>query len=209
VKLKLPRLFGTRPATQALPAAVPAFDLSPLTEPCRFIADYWLALRGQRMLPRNAEIDPAALARNLPHVALLEVRSPDDTICRLAGTSIRLSLGFELTGKSVIHLYAPELHRAAGFRFWTMATQPCGATFEMGLRFSTGAHAPHEVIILPLEPDGPGMAPTLLLGAAGMQAVNWENIAVLPQLQAAPSFRFIDIGAGIPPSTLPPDDFGN
>ena len=52
------------------------------------------------------------------------------------------------------------------------------------------------------------MAPTLLLGAAGMQAVNWENIAVLPQLQAAPSFRFIDIGAGIPASTLPPDDFG-
>ena len=87
------------------------------------------------MRPRNAEINPAALARYLPHVALLEVRSADDTICRLAGTAIRLSLGFELTGKSVIHLYAPELHRAAGFRFWTMATQPCGATFEIGLRF--------------------------------------------------------------------------
>jgi hypothetical protein len=158
--------------------------------------------------PRNAEIDPAALARYLPHVALLEVRSIDDTICRLAGTAIRLSLGFELTGKSVIHLYAPELHRAAGYRFWTMATRPCGATFEMALRFSTGAEAPHEVVILPLEADRPGSRPTLLLGAAGMQAVKWENIAVLPQLQAAPSFRFIDVGAGIPVSTLPPDDFG-
>jgi hypothetical protein len=214
MKLRLPRLFGAQPAVPATPApaaalaAAPAFDLSPRTEACRFIADYWLSLRGERVRPRNAEIDPAVLARYLPHVALLEVRSADDTVCRLAGTAIRLSLGFELTGKSVIHLYAPELHRAAGFRFWTMATRPCGATFEMALRFSTGAEAPHEVIILPLEPDGPGEHPTLLLGAAGIQAVKWENIAVLPQLEASPSFRFVDIGTGIPPSTLPRDDFG-
>lgn len=99
------------------------------------------------------------------------------------------------------------MHRAAGYLFWTMATRPCAATFEMALRFSTGAEAPHEVIILPLEPDEPCAAPTLLLGAAGIEAVKWENIAVLPQLQASPSFRFIDIGAGIPVSTLPPDDF--
>ena len=209
-KLRFPGFFNAKPA--AAPPVRPAADLLPRTEACRFIIDYWRRVRGDRLRPRDGEIDPAGLAKYLPHIALLEVRARDETYCRLAGTAIRLSLGFELTGKNVIHIYAPELHRAAGYRFWSMATHPCGAMFEMPLRFSTGlsigVEAPHEVVVLPLEPDSPGAPPMLLLGAAGMAAVKWENTALLPQLDASPSFRFVDIGAGIPVSSLPPDDFG-
>jgi len=202
MRLRLPRFFGAGQAPEP-PAA-----LTPRTAACRFIVDYWQGLRGQRLRPRNGEIDPAALTRHLPHVALFEVRARDHTHCRLAGTAVRLSLGFELTGKNVVHLYAPELHRAAGYRFWSMATHPCGALFEMPLRFSTGLEAPHELVLLPLEPDEAGAPPMLLVGAAGLMPVNWENMAVLPQLTASPTFRFVDIGAGVPASTLPPDDFG-
>jgi len=208
MKLKFPRFRRAGRGSAAGPAPERVLDLSPETEACRSIAEYWLSLRGERLRPRNGEIDPAALARHLPHVALFEVRAPGLTVCRLAGTSIRLSLGFELTGKNVVHLYGPELHRAAGYRFWSMGNHPCGAVFEMPLRFSTGAEAPHELVILPLEPDRPEGAPLLLVGAAAFAAVNWENKAMLPQLQASPGFRFVDIGAGIPASTLPPDDFG-
>ncbi|HEX4508261.1 MAG TPA: PAS domain-containing protein [Alphaproteobacteria bacterium] len=210
MKLSFPRFFGKGPSGPPIagePPAAPVFDLSPTTEACRYIVGYWQSLRGDRLRPRSAEIDPTALARHLPHIALFEVLSRDLTLCRLAGTAIRLSLGFELTGKNAVHLYAPELHRAAGYRFWTMAHRPCGATFEMQVKFSSGIEAPHELVILPLEPDGPGKPPMLLVGAEGLQAVKWENMAVLPQLQAAPSFRFVDVGAGIPASTLPPDDF--
>lgn len=209
MKLRIPRLFGRQSATSAaeaplaVPGLVPAFDLSPQTEACRFIVEYWRSLRGARLRPRNGEIDPAVLTRYLPHVALFEVRTPDNTYCRLAGTSVRLSLGLELTGKNVVHLYAPELHRAAGYRFWSMAMHPCGALFEMPLRFATGVDAPHEVVLLPLEPDKAGAPPLLLVGAAGRNPVNWENMAVLPQLTASPTFRFVDIGAGVPASTLP------
>ncbi len=202
MKLSFPRFSGRKPA------AAPVMDLSPRTEACRFIVDYWRSLRGDRILPRNAEIDPIALMRNLPHVALFEVRTPDLTVCRLAGTTFGLSLGFELTGKNVIHLYGPDLHRAAGYRFWMMAKQPCAALFEMPLRFSTGADAPHEVVVLPLEAEGPVPAPVLLVGTAGIEAVRWQHSAGLPQLNASPSFRFFDIGAGIPASSLPPGDFG-
>jgi hypothetical protein len=171
------------------------------------ILDHWRALRGDRLLPRHTEFDPAAVARYLPNVALFEVRSPDLTLCRLAGTAFRLTLGFELTGKNVNHLYAPELHRAAGYRFMTMATRPCAATVELALRFSSLPQSPHEIIFLPLEPDGAGVPPTLLVATAGIDTELWQNTAILPQLQASPTFRFIDIGAGIPASTLPPDDF--
>lgn len=147
------------------------------------------------------------MARYLPQVALFEVRSPELTLCRLAGTAFRLSLGFELTGMNLNHLYAPEPHRAAGYRFTTMATRPCAATVELALRFSSQARAPHELIFLPLEPDGSEVPPTLLVATAGIDAALWQNTAILPQLQASPTFRFIDIGAGVPASTLPPDDF--
>jgi hypothetical protein len=109
---------------------------------------------------------------------------------------------------NVNHLYAPELHRAAGYRFTTIAKRPCAATVELSLRFSALQQAPHELIFLPLEPDGADVPPTILVATSGIDSMLWQNTAILPQLQASPTFRFIDIGAGIPASTLPPDDFG-
>jgi hypothetical protein len=214
MKLGLPRLFGretnglSTAKAPARPASKAAFDPLPKTEACRVILDHWQYLRGDRLVPRHAEFDPAAVARYLQNLALFEVRSPELTLCRLAGTAFRLTLGFELTGMNVNHLYAPELHRAAGYRFTTIAKQPCAATVELSLRFSAQQQSPHELIFLPLEPDGSDIPPTILVATAGIDSVLWQNTAILPQLQASPTFRFIDIGAGVPASTLPPDDFG-
>jgi hypothetical protein len=47
-----------------------------------------------------------------------------------------------------------------------------------------------------------------LVATPGIDTVLWQNAAILPRLEASPTFRFIDIGAGIPASTMPPDDFG-
>ena len=88
-----------------------------------------------------------------------------------------------------------------------MATQPCGALFDLPLRFQSGPENPHEILVLPLEPDKPEAPAALLVGIAPVHAVAWRNTAVLPQLGASPTFRFIDIGAGIPLSSLPPEEF--
>ncbi len=140
-------------------------------------------------------------------MALFEVRDANVTICRLAGTALHRTLGFELTGRNVVHLYGPSLHRAAGYRFFMMAKQPCAAILEIPLKFSTGAENPHEVILLPLDPERPEAMPVLLVAIASIDAVAWQNTAVLPQLDASPTFRFVDIGAGIPPFSFPPADF--
>jgi hypothetical protein len=173
------------------------------TEPCRFLLRHWQDLRGDRLLARRADLDPERLAPYLAHIGLFEVRAPDVTICRIAGTAFERSLGFELTGRNVIHLYAPDLHPAAGYRFFMMATQPCAAALELPLRFSSGAQNPHEILLLPVEPKQEG-APTLLLVAmAAAKSVAWQNGAVLPHLNPSPTFRFIDIGAGVPAATIP------
>jgi hypothetical protein len=207
MKLNVPRFLSRGSAVPLAIGVVPAHDTPPKTEACRVVLDHWLALRADRLRPRHPEFDPADVARYLPHVALFEVRSPEVTLCRLAGTAYRLTLGFELTGRNVLHLYAPELHRAAGYRFTTIVTRPCAATVDLVLRFSNQAQSPHELLFLPLEPDGPDIPPTILVVAAGIDAALWQNAAILPQLEASPTFRFIDIGAGIPASTFPPDDF--
>ena len=183
------------------------FEPRPNSKPCGAILDHWHALRGDRLRPRRSEIDPAVLTSFLPNVGIFEVVAPDVTLCRLAGTAFHRTLGYELTGRNVVELYGPPLYRAAGYRFQMMATQPCGAMFDLVLRFASGAENPHEIMLLPLEPEEMGAPATLLVGIAPIKAVEWENTAVLPQLDPSPNFRFIDIGAGIPAS-WPPDDFG-
>jgi hypothetical protein len=97
-------------------SAAPDIPSIAQTDHCRSIIDYWRVLRGARMAPLRGDFDPAEVPRHLPHVAIFEVLGPELTLCRLAGTAWRRSLGFELTGKNVVHLYAAELHRAAGWR---------------------------------------------------------------------------------------------
>ena len=166
--------------------------------------EYWQTLRGDRLIPYRAEIHPAPLLPYLKHVGLFEVRSPDLTYCRLAGTIFRETLGFELTGRNVVHIYAPSLHHAAGYRFFMMVTRPCAATFELPLTLESGAEHAYEILVLPVAPDDREAPPMLLVGIAPINPVSWHNTAILPQLRASPTFRFVDIGAGIPASSLPP-----
>lgn len=183
------------------------FAPRPASKPCGVILDHWQTLRGDRLRPLRSELDPAAFKPFLQNVGIFEVVAPDTTICRLAGTAFHRTLGFELAGRNVAELYGPTLFRAAGYRFQMMALQPCAAMFDLVLRFASGAENPHEIMLLPLEPETPDAPPPLLVGIAPIRAVEWENTAVLPQLDPSPNFRFIDIGAGVPAS-WPPDDWG-
>lgn len=63
--------------------------------------DHWMALRTDLgRLPRRSEIDPLDLPpAALPGMLILERGADQRFLCRLAGTRVRESFGFEVTGK--------------------------------------------------------------------------------------------------------------
>jgi hypothetical protein len=185
-----------------LPAVLPL-----KTEPCARLLAYWDGLRGGSVLPRRTEIDPAAFIAILPWVAIVEVRDPDTMIYRLCGTALRDIMGIEATGLNMLDLAPPEGRLQRSYRNWVAATRPCATAYEMNLTYPSGAMYAHEGISLPVAAEQPG-APALLLRAfAPIPGVIWYSRREMPRAAGEYDFRFVDIGAGIPYSIDPPDDF--
>lgn len=66
------------------------------------IHDYWLARRGERGMPRRADLDPSELKRFLANMMLVEVTADARRfIYRLVGTAEVESRGLDPTGRSV------------------------------------------------------------------------------------------------------------
>lgn len=82
--------------------------------------DYWSALRSNLgRLPRRSEVDPLDLPREvLPGIIVLEEEPDGRFFCRLAGTRLRDSFGFEPTGWHLDEVMAPgpAAARAAIYR---------------------------------------------------------------------------------------------
>jgi hypothetical protein len=61
---------------------------------------YWQELRGGRAMPARRDIDPVAFWSVLPNIHLSEWHdNPERVRCRLAGTEIVATLGFEIGGR--------------------------------------------------------------------------------------------------------------
>jgi hypothetical protein len=67
-----------------------------------FAVGYWSRIRGARLTPDQADIDPKALKRLLPFVFLLDARGGSFTY-RLAGTTLCERYGGELRGRNYLH----------------------------------------------------------------------------------------------------------
>ncbi len=77
---------------------------------------YWEAIRGERLMPSRADVDPADIAQVLPFVMLVDVlRAPTDFRFRLIGTEIDLILSRSYTGIR----FSEIPHMARGNRIWT------------------------------------------------------------------------------------------
>jgi hypothetical protein len=177
------------------------------TDPCIHLLAYWDALRGDRLLPKRSEIDPAALVAILPYVSIVEVRDPDTMVYRLCGTALRDIMGIEATGLNMLDLAPPEGRRQRAYRNWVAATRPCATAYELSLTYPSGAIYAHEGVSLPVAPPEPG-APSLLLRAfAPIPGVIWYNRREMPRAAGEYDFRFVDIGAGIAGSIEPAEDF--
>jgi hypothetical protein len=185
--------------------AVPAF-LSQIKEPVnREFANLWLHWRGERLLPRRADVDLNSMRRLLPLVLLIEYHSPDEARIKVAGSRLRDYLGYELTGANYVDLAEPERRPIRRYRNWEIVTRPCGSRLIYDHRMQSGQVMPAEVVSLPLDPDLPG-GPRLTL--ANIAPLSRRTEILEPpmdrRIAVAEEFTFLDIGAGVPDSIFPP-----
>ncbi len=121
----------------------------------RNVAAHWNAARGARRMPGWTDIDPAAIARQLPIVwAWTYDRAADRFTGRLAGEEINAAFGKSLRGEDMATFFREYEYEKIFARHRRVVTEPCfvhgtGQVFRHAQRVGIG-----ERIILPLAADG-------------------------------------------------------
>jgi hypothetical protein len=83
----------------------------PLTDASlRKVLAYWQHKRGERRMPRRADIDPVEMPDFLPYVRLVDVVAPGQYRYRVVGTELeQLHGGLKFTGRMVHESLPPQL----------------------------------------------------------------------------------------------------
>lgn len=93
------------------------------SESVREMYAHWLELRGDRILPRRADFEPARVKRYLPSIMLVDVRwEPLDFVYRLVGTREAETRGYDPTGRRVAEAYFANSaeHALGNYRYVAM-----------------------------------------------------------------------------------------
>jgi hypothetical protein len=86
----------------------------------RALHAYWTRKRGERAMPRRADLDPIEIPTLLPHVFLIDVKreAPQLLIYRVFGTALVELFGFDFTaqevGKGTLPEHLPEMRERYG-----------------------------------------------------------------------------------------------
>jgi hypothetical protein len=122
------------------------------------VKDYWVAKRGNRKLPRRADIDPLELRQHLPFISLVEVLDDaKDFRFRLLGTEITDVLQRDNTGKTVREVYAtaePDILNWMIEVYALATTRACPVLRRGTLRVVHKEFIAFESLHMPLSDDG-------------------------------------------------------
>jgi hypothetical protein len=93
-----------------MPTTEPTSDTSFLAEELRKALAYWERKRGERRMPRRADIDPVEIPDLLPYVRLVDVVARGQYRYRLVGTEVeQLHGGLKFYGRLVHEALPPQL----------------------------------------------------------------------------------------------------
>jgi len=167
----------------------------------------WLSWRGDRLLPRHADLDPASIKKILPLVGVIDIRAKDVAIFRIAGSGLRDVFGFDPTGRNAIDLLPEAQRPRRAYRLFLPATWPCGYLGHSQFIYDSGVSDVFESIGLPLEASDPGSRNLVVFALESIQGRRWQRRTGSLIDNPQNYLRFIDIGAGIPASVDPPAGF--
>lgn len=83
------------------------------TTELRRLLQHWHDLKGERSLPRRADLDPTAIAYCLGNIALVEIEPSFRPRYRLVGTRLADLLGEDPTGRYVDEMYSTGVRTEA------------------------------------------------------------------------------------------------
>ncbi len=96
--------------------ALAALEAFKLTGTNAAVAEYWLSLWDGDRPPSRGAFNPARLRDMLPAIALMQVETSGDAICRLSGRFIDMALGFSLRGFNMLELVDGDERKVRGAR---------------------------------------------------------------------------------------------
>lgn len=187
---------------------VAAANLTLKTKACRTLLDTWLEWRGSRIQPDHADIDPLPLKYVLSRIGVLEVRSRDVAIYRVAGTAFRDTIGFDPTGKNAMELVEGDSRARRAYRLNELVLRPCGYRSEAIFSYSTGLTDMVESIGLPLRSERPEILGFIIFTLESIEGRRWQNMTATSRINTYPeTFEFLDIGAGVCTEIYPPPGY--
>ncbi len=117
------------------------------------LRDYWDRLRGDRIAPYRAELDPRSFESALEHMFILERLHPTQVRIRLAGMRICEIMGMEVRGMPPEALIAAADRQTLTNCLDQVFSTPAIAELDLLAADSTGMTSPARLLVLPLRSD--------------------------------------------------------
>ena len=131
----------------------------------RRLYEYWLAKKGERLMPSRADIDPAEFRDLLSYIIMARLeRAPFRVRYTLVGTRCVENGGFDYTGRYLDELdFRTEYDTDWGDIYALLEREKLPLLGRCQVQFTNGILKPYIVILLPLSSDGVSVDQTIAL----------------------------------------------
>ena len=119
----------------------------------RDLYQYWLNIRGDKLMPSRADFNPADIVAILPHITIVNVeRNPLRFKLVLVGSESVKAIGYEVTGKYLSEI--PLLNKYAKERYLWVIENKKSYLFSSRLKWSEKSFLRYHMIGMPLSDNG-------------------------------------------------------
>ncbi|MFK7743676.1 MAG: PAS domain-containing protein [Roseobacter sp.] len=122
--------------------------------PLAQVEAYWEALRGSRLMPKRAEIDPRGIEQALEYAFIVERIAPGIARLRIAGSHLSDLMGMEVRGMPLTAFIAPGSRRQVSDTLEEVFETPAACTLTLHSEQGPGM-PPLEarMLLMPLKSD--------------------------------------------------------
>ena len=118
------------------------------------IEGYWEQVRGQRLVPSRAEVDPRGLEGALGHVFILERIAKSLARFRIAGSHLTEQMGLEVRGMPLSAIFQPEAREVLSQAVQSVFDDPAIVRLELDAETGFGRREIRgDMILMPLRSD--------------------------------------------------------